>query len=63
MRLGTHQPTTDTTIINKPKETRMGHRKETSTGTGGTSSPIKKTEGSADISSSNAVFNASRTVI
>jgi hypothetical protein len=65
MRLGTHQPTTDTTIINKPKEERMGHKKINKYRYWwyGTSSPIRKTEGSADISSSNAVFNASRTVI
>lgn len=63
MHLGTHQPTKETTTI-KPKEAK-GHKKKfkKSTGTGGTSSPIKSTEGSADISSSNAEFNASRTVI
>jgi hypothetical protein len=50
----------------------MNYRKDTEQGKkdqqkkknpGDTSSPIRKTEGSADISSSSAEFNASRTVI
>jgi hypothetical protein len=48
--------------IIKPKEAKE-RTKQTSSVTGGTSSPIKKTEGSADISSSSEEFNASRTVI
>jgi len=61
MHLDTPQPTTEVKII-KPKEAKE-RTKQTSLVTGGTSSPIKKTEGSADISSSSAEFNASRTVI
>ena len=60
MHLGTPQPTTEVTI-SRPKEWRG--EKQMSAVTGGTSSPIKKTEGSADISSSKEEFNASRTVI
>ena len=62
MHLDTPQPTTEVKII-KPKEAKERTEKKTSSVTGSTSSPIKKTEGSADISSSSAEFNASRTVI